>query len=92
MSGIASRVGQRDNLLAPAGKEWIATDKKRAGAPLSQGSEGGIDLAWGAGVEHKQLQAKRACRLLHVAYHPRGFRKSRVGKRGDDSGAGNELV
>src|SRR6476660_5117608 len=45
--------GQRDNLLAPAGKEWIPTNKKRAGAPLSQGNEGGIDLAWAAGVEHK---------------------------------------
>ena len=41
--GVTRR--QRDNLLAPAGKERIGADKERAGALLPQGSEGGVNLA-----------------------------------------------
>jgi hypothetical protein len=71
-------------LLAPAGKERIATDKKRAGAPLPQGGEGGVDLARGTGIENKQLLAECACGLLRVAWEACGFLIFRVHQHGDD--------
>src|SRR5262245_42922107 len=74
--GIAR--GQRNNLLASARKEWITPEKKRISAPLSQGSEGGVDLARCAGVEDKQLLAELAGSLLRVAQGERGLRQSRV--------------
>ena len=42
---------QRQELLAPAVEERIATDDERAGMHLDQGREGGIDLAFGAGLQ-----------------------------------------
>src|SRR5262245_57818005 len=43
-NGIACR--QRYDLLAPVGEEWIGGDDKRAGLPLNEGGEGGVDLAF----------------------------------------------
>ena len=58
---------QRDELFAPAVEEWIGADDERAGPLLRQGREGGVDLAFGAGVQDMKLQPERARRRLHVS-------------------------
>src|SRR5262245_42321175 len=88
--GVTHR--QRDNLLEPAGKERIGTNKKRAGAPLPHGGEGGVDLARRAGIENEQLPAKGARGLQRVASRARGFRKFRIHQQRDHRSIGNELV
>ena len=87
--GVTRR--ERDNLLTPAGKERIGTDKERAGAPQPQGGEGGVDLARGTGMENKQLPPKHPSGLLRVA-RVLGFRIIRVHHHGEDSGVGNKFV
>src|ERR1700757_2153057 len=82
----------RNNLLASARKEWVAPEKKRISAPLSQRSEGRIDLARCTSIENKQLNAKSAGRLLRVAQYERGFRSPRVRQQRDESGFRKHLV
>src|SRR5262245_19363405 len=57
-NGVTGRQG--NNLLPPTHKERIAANEKRPGVPLAHGGERGIDLAWRAGVEKKELPAERA--------------------------------
>jgi hypothetical protein len=89
---MASRAAKCDDLLASAGKEWIGTDKKRAGASLTQESEGRVDLARGAGLDDTQLPAKRMRGLLRAPPRVLGFGIVRVYHQSDESCSRNELV
>ena len=55
---------QRHELLALADEERVGADDERAGMRLDRASESGVDLAFGAGLQDKELHALRACRFL----------------------------
>jgi hypothetical protein len=40
-----------------------------AGVQLGKGREGGVDLAFGAGLQDEELYTLRARRFLHVPHH-----------------------
>ena len=82
---------QRHELLAPAVEERIAGDDERAGMQLDEGGEGGVDLAFGAGLQDMELHPLRARRFLHVSHHALGIRIVRVHEQGDHPGLGNQL-
>ena len=60
---------QRHELLAPIVEERIVADDQRAGMQLDEGREGGVDLAFGAGLQDRELHTLRARRFLHVSDH-----------------------
>ena len=82
---------QRHELLAPAVEERIGADEERAGLQLDEGGEGGVDLAFGAGLQDMELHPLRARRFLHVSHHALGTRIVRVHQQGDHAGLGNQL-
>ena len=88
-NGMACR--QRHELLAPAVEERIGADDERAGMQLDEGREGGVDLAFGAGLQDMELQPLRARRLLHVSHRCARHRIVRVHEQGDHLGLGNQL-
>src|SRR6516164_10073382 len=47
-NGMARR--QPDELLAPAGEEWLATDNEPVGMQLEEGRKSGVDFVFGAGL------------------------------------------
>ena len=51
---------QRDDLLTPSGEERVAPNEQCAGAPLTQRSEGGVDIGRGARL-HDEEFASPAC-------------------------------
>ena len=60
---------QRHDLLAPAVDEWFGGDDEGAGVALDEGGEGGVNLAFAAGIEDKELHPLGARRFLHVVHH-----------------------
>ena len=82
---------QRHELLAPAVEERIGADDERAGMQLDEGGEGGVDLAFGAGLQDRELHPLRARRFLHVSDDALGIRIVRVHQQGDHPGLGNQL-
>ena len=83
---------QGHELLATAVEEWVGADDERAGLQLDESGEGGVDLAFGAGLQDMELHPFRARRFLHVSYHALGIRIVRVHEQGDHPGLGNQLV
>ena len=83
--------GQRHELLAPADEERIGADDERAGLQLDEGCESGVDLAFGAGLQDRELHPLRARRFLHVSDDALGIRIVRVHEQGDHLGLGNQL-
>ena len=49
---------QRHELLAPAVEKRIGADDERAGMQLDEGREGGVDLAFGAGLQDGEPHAR----------------------------------
>ena len=64
---------------------------ERACLPLGEGGEGGVDLAFGAGLQDMELHPLRLCRFLHVSHHVLDKRNVRVHEQGDHLGLGNQL-
>ena len=58
---------------------------------LDEGSQGSVDLAFGAGLQDIELHPLRARRFLHVSHHALGNRIVRVHEQGDQRGLGNQL-
>ncbi len=58
---------------------------------LDEGGEGGVDLAFGAGLQDRELHPLRARRFLHVSNDALGSRIVRVHEQGDHPGLGNQL-
>ena len=83
---------QIGNLFGPAAEVRIAADEERSGPLLDQACEGRVDLAFGAGSQHDELQPERARRSLGLIQFQLGIRIVRVHQHGDDRGVGNELV
>src|SRR5215469_17289315 len=81
---------QRHELVAPAEEERVGADE-RGGMQLDKGCEGGVDLAFGAGLQDIELQPLLARRLLHVLYHALGTRTVRVREQGGYAGLGNQI-
>ena len=50
--------GQRQELLAPAAKERVRANDERAGLQLDEGCESGAELAFGAGLQDKELHPR----------------------------------
>ena len=82
---------QPKELLAPAGEERIRADNKPAGMKFGEGREGGIDLAFGAGLQDRELELLRAHSFLDVSYCKLDIRTVRVHQQGDHLGLGNQL-
>jgi hypothetical protein len=59
---------QRQELLAPAEEERVAGEDERAGMQLDEGCEGGVDLAFAAGLQDMEPHPLHARRFLHVSY------------------------
>ena len=82
---------QRHELLAPAVEERIAADEERAGMQFDEGGEGGVDLAFGGGLQDRELHplaraASCTSRMMRSAR-----RIVRVHQQGDHPGLGNQL-
>jgi len=58
---------QPDELLAPAGEEWLATDNEPVGMQLEEGRKSGVDFVFGAGLENRELHPLRACHVLRLS-------------------------
>jgi hypothetical protein len=58
---------QRHELRNPVTEERIAEEHERARMQLDEGGEGGIDLAFGAGLQDRELQPLRARRFLSLS-------------------------
>jgi hypothetical protein len=82
---------QRHDLLAPEHEEWVGRDEERAGLPLDEGSEGGVDLAFGAGLQDMELHSLHSRRFLCLSHYGLDSRIVRVHEQGDHPGLGNQL-
>src|SRR5207247_2636999 len=69
---------QGHQLVAPAADERIAGDDEPAGMQFDEGREGGIDLAFGAGLQDVEPYPLRARCFLHIWDQGRGSRAVRV--------------
>jgi hypothetical protein len=49
---------QRDESIAPAGKQWIGLNDKRPSSPLKQAYESRIEVAFAAGAQDMHLKAE----------------------------------
>ena len=58
---------------------------------FGEGREGGIDLAFGAGLQDRELHPRCARRRLHLSDNALGNRNVRVHEQGDDRSLGNHL-
>ena len=56
-----------------------------------KGCESGVDLAFGAGLQHWELHRLHARRFLHVSNIALGIRIVRVHEQGDHAGLRNQL-
>ena len=82
---------QRQDLLASAVDERIAVDDERTGLHLDEGRKSGIDLAFGAGLQDRELHTLRARRFLHISHGALRARKVRIHEQNDHPGLGNQL-
>ncbi len=69
---------QRHELPALAVEERVARDTERAGAQLSDGGKGGVDLAFAANPQDMELHPLRARRFLHISDDTLGISHIRV--------------
>src|SRR4051794_18393704 len=83
---------QRHDLLALDSEIGITADVERSGRLLDQACEGSVDLAFGAGSEQDDLQAKRSRGDLNFIQLQIDIRIVRVQQHGNDGGVGRELV
>jgi hypothetical protein len=81
---------QRHELLTLAVEEHVAADDERPGSQLD-GGEGGVDLAFAAGLPDIELHPLRVRRFPHVSDDAFGIRIVRVHQQGDHPGLGNQL-
>ena len=94
---IATSGGDRSALAAKTATSTIPIvfavggDDERAGLPLDEGGEGGVDLTFGAGLQDIELYPLRARRFLHVSDLELGIRVVRVHQQGDHPSLGNQL-
>ena len=58
---------------------------------LDEGGKGGVDLAFGAGLQDMELHPLRVRRFLYVPDDALGDRIVRVHEQGDHAGLGNQL-
>ena len=58
---------------------------------FDEGGESGIDLAFGAGLQDRELHPLRARRFLHIWIMGLGCRIVRVHEQGNHLGLGNQL-
>jgi hypothetical protein len=82
---------QSQNQLAPTAEEWIGRDEERAGLPLDEGGEGGVDFRFGAGLQDMELYTLRPRRFLHVPNYGLDSRIVRVHEQSDHPGLGNQF-
>ena len=55
-------------------EKWVVMDDERAGLQLDEGGEGGVDLAFGASLQDRELHALQARCFLHVSDNALGVR------------------
>jgi hypothetical protein len=65
--------GQRSELFASAIEKWIAADHESACPQLGQGCKNGIEVTYGASIQHMELQPKRARGRLQLARYGFGI-------------------
>jgi hypothetical protein len=82
---------QCDELLAPVVEEGIGGDDEPGSMQFYEGGKGGVDLAFGAGPQVRELHPLRTRRLLHVSSELLGNCTVLVHEQGDYSGLGNQL-
>ena len=82
---------QRHELLAPAVEEWIGGDDERASLPSDEGGEGGVDLAFDAGLQDMKLHPLCPRRLFYVFHYELESRIVRVHEQGDPPSLGNQF-
>ena len=83
---------QRQELIAPVEEEGTGGDDERAGLPLDEGGESGVDLAFGAGLQDMELHPLRPRAVSpHGLHHALRSRNVRVYEQGDHLGLGNQL-
>jgi hypothetical protein len=58
---------------------------------LDEGGEGGVDLAFDAGLQDSELYPLRTGRFLHVSDYGLGIRTVRVYQQSDHAGLGSQL-
>src|SRR2546430_2088053 len=84
--------GHVGNLFAPEAEVRIAGDVKGSGPLLDEVCECRVDLAFGAGAKHNELQTERSRRGLGLIELQLGIRIVRIEEHSDDAGVGNDLV
>src|SRR5262249_14636399 len=65
--------GQRSELFASAIEKWIAADHESACSQLGQGCKNGIEVTYGARIQHMELQPKGARGRLQLARYGFGI-------------------
>src|SRR5262245_26837990 len=60
--------GKRNELLLPAGKEWIGAHEQRIGPLMSQRDENIFKLGVGRRVQHVEAKPERASSLLRIPH------------------------
>jgi Phage integrase family len=83
---------ERGELFAPTDEEYIGADHERTGLYLGQGGEGGVEVAFGARVQHMDLEPELAGGRLRVSQQ--GFRKRAIGRVDEkrDAGRGRDQL
>ena len=74
---------QRNDLLAPACEKRVGRDDERVGSILRNGREGGVQLAFRAGVQNVQPQPKCARRFLTSCTCSAPWRTRRIRQQSD---------
>src|SRR5262245_63118883 len=79
-------------LLAPAEKQGIGAEHEHANMLIDKLCEGGVDLAYRAGIQDMELQPQRGCRLARVSRNRIGIWVVRIYQHGGDGHVGKELM
>src|SRR5262249_39214702 len=69
-------------LLAPAEKQGIGAEHEHANMLIDKLCEGGVDLAYRAGIQDMELQPQRGCRLARVSRNRIGIWVVRIYQHG----------
>jgi hypothetical protein len=78
-------------VVGPGQQQGAFHAVRAADAHAEKGCEGGVDLAFGAGLQDMELHSLRARRFLHVSHRPFGIRIVWVHQQGDHPSLGNQL-
>jgi hypothetical protein len=73
---------QRSILLSPVLEDWVSVDIKRVNAELAHRGESLLDIGFGFGLKHPQVQTECGCRGLQVLCIRLGVRVCRVHQQG----------